>query len=269
MTAASLERSIGPKYTLAGIAASVVAWVVYLFLVSPNLIVVPMSFGNRQAFEFPPKSLSFFLYEKFFTDAHWVSATLLSFRVAIGATCLALLLGVPAAYSLVRGSYPGKRIITGFLLSPILVPVVVIALGLYFHFAAIGIVGTEGGLILAHTAYTMPFVIVTCIAGLRHVDPTLEVVATIMGAGRLLTFWRVTLPLLRPAMLVGGLFAFLMSFDEVVIAFFIVHATTFTLPVKMYSSIQFDLSPVLAAVSSLLTLLSLGVCLAGAYLQRK
>lgn len=269
MTAVALERPIGRRYTLAGIGASVFAWAVYLFLVSPNFVVVPMSFGDKHAFEFPPKSVSLFLYQKFFTDAHWVGATFLSFRVAVGATCLALLLGVPAAYSLVRGSYPGKRVITAFLLSPILVPVVVIALGLYFHFSTLKIVGTELGLVLAHTAYTMPFVIVTCMAGLRHVDPNLESVATIMGAGRLLTFWKVTLPLLRPAMLVGGLFAFLMSFDEVVIAFFIVHATTFTLPVKMYSSIQQDLSPVLAAVSSLLTVMSLAVCLAGAYLQRK
>lgn len=269
MTILAWRGTAARRSTSAGMTASVFAWMVYFFLVAPNLVVVPMSFGNKNSFEFPPRSFSLFLYEKFFTDAHWIDATLLSFRVALGATCLALLLGVPAAYSLVRGDYPGKRIVAAFLLSPILVPVVVIALGLYFHFSALGIVGTEAGLILAHAAYTIPFVLVTCMAGLRHVDPNLESVATIMGAGRLLTFWKVTLPLLRPAMLVGGLFAFLISFDEVVIAFFIVHATSFTLPVKMYSSIQFDLSPVLAAVSSLLTVLSLALCLAGAYLQRR
>lgn len=266
---APTEHAVGASRSFAWIAASGFAWAVYVFLMSPNFIVLPMSFGSQYEFEFPPKSLSLFLYQKFFTDAHWVGATFLSFRVAIGATVLAILFGVPAAYGLVRGNYPGKRLITGFLLSPILVPVVVIALGLYFHFSNLKIVGTEPGLILAHAAYTMPFVIVTCMAGLRHIDPNLETAATVMGAGRLLVFWRVTLPLLRPAMLVGGLFAFLMSFDEVVIAFFIVHATSFTLPVKMYSSIQQDLSPVLAAVSSLLTVLSLAVCLVGASLQRK
>src|SRR4029079_10528871 len=130
-------------------------------------------------------------------DAHWMSATILSFRVAVCAMCLALVLGVPAAYGLVRGRYPGKQLVTGFLLSPILVPVVVIALGLYFHFSNLKIVGTELGLVLAHAAYTMPFVIVTCMAGLRHVDANLESVAMIMGAGPLLTFWRVTLPLMR------------------------------------------------------------------------
>jgi putative spermidine/putrescine transport system permease protein len=269
MTVAVDMQPIGARRTFAGVALSTFAWVVYVFLMSPNFIVIPMSFGSQHSFEFPPKSVSLFLYEKFFTDAHWVSATLLSFRVAVGATCLALLLGVPAAYGLVRGSYPGKQAVAAFLLSPILVPVVVLALGLYFHFSNLRIIGTEFGLVLAHAAYTMPFVIVTSMAGLRHVDANLESVALIMGAGRLLTFWRVTLPLLRPAMLVGGLFAFLMSFDEVVIAFFIVHATTFTLPVKMYSSIMHDLSPVLAAVSALLTMMSLALCLAGAYLQRK
>lgn len=241
----------------------------YLFLLAPNLVVVPMSFGNEYAFEFPPHSYSLVLYQKLFADSQWLSAGWLSLRVAVLSTLAALLLGVPAAYGLVRGRFPGKRAILLFLMSPILVPVVVIALGLYLHLARLQIAGSLLGMVLAHTLYVLPFVLVTAVAGLRHVDRNLETVASLMGAGRLTVFCRVTLPLLRPALLAGALFAFLMSFDEVVIAFFLVEATAFTLPVKMYSSIQHDASPILAAVSSILTVLSIVVCLAATFVRRR
>jgi putative spermidine/putrescine transport system permease protein len=155
------------------------------------------------------------------------------------------------------------------LLSPILVPIIVIALGLYFYFASLGITGSELALVMGHAVYTTPFVIVTAMAGLRHVDQNLETAATIMGAGPIYTFFRVTLPLLKPAMFAGGLFAFLMSFDEVVVAYFISKAGSTTLPVKMFSSIQWEISPVLAAVSTFLTVVSLVICLIGALFQKK
>jgi putative spermidine/putrescine transport system permease protein len=142
----------------------------------------------------------------------------MSVRVTIGPTIIALLLGVPTAYGLVRGNYPGKRFVTLFLLSPILAPIIVIALGLYLYYSSLGIAATDLVVILWHAMYTTPFVIFTCMTCLRHFDPKLEVAATIMGSGTLLTFWKVTLPLLKPATFAGGLFAFLMSFDEVVIA---------------------------------------------------
>jgi putative spermidine/putrescine transport system permease protein len=241
----------------------------YLFLLAPNLVVLPMSLGNEYAYEFPPKSYSLVLYQKLFADSQWLSAAWLSLRVAVLATVGALVLGVPAAYGLVRGAFPGRRAILLFLMSPILVPVVVIALGLYLHFARLQIAGSMLGMILAHTLYVLPFVLITAVAGMRHIDRNLETVASMMGAGRLTVFFRVTLPLLRPALVAGALFALLMSFDEVVIAFFLVDATAFTLPVKMYSSIQHDVSPVLAAVSSILTILSIVVCLAAALVRRR
>jgi putative spermidine/putrescine transport system permease protein len=247
---------------------STIAWTAYAFLLVPNLIVIPMSFGNRYAYEFPPRSFSLFLYTKFFTSPDWVGAALLSFRVAMCAAAIAVLLGVPAAYGLVRGTYPGKQVITLFLLSPLLVPAVVIAFSLYLYFGQLRLGGTTIGLILAHAMFTVPFVLVTAMAGLKHVDPNLEAAASIMGASPLYIFWHVTVPLLRPAIGVGALFAFLMSFDEVVIAFFILDPTSFTLPVKMYNSIIFDTSPVLAAVSSLLAVLSILICCLGAFLRK-
>jgi putative spermidine/putrescine transport system permease protein len=244
-------------------------WFVLLFLIVPSLIVIPMSFGDKDELIFPPTTWSLYLYKQYFTQSGWMAVTFTSLRVAIWVTLSSLTLGVLAAYALVRGSFPGKRFLTLFLLSPIMIPSVVVALGLYLYFVDIGISGGELRLVLGHIVVTMPFVIVTAMAGLRHVDPYLEIAATIMGANRLTVLWKVTLPLLKPALIGGGLFAFLLSFDEVVIAWFVSRAGSQTLPVKMYSSIQWELSPVLAAISALLTLLSLIICVVVSIYSRK
>ena len=244
------------------------AWVVYLFLIMPSLIVIPMSFGDKEEFQFPPDGISFYLYRQFFFESSWMDTTFQSFRVAIISTLLALMFGISAAYGIVRGNFPGKQLITLFLLSPILVPVIVVALGLYLYLSSFGIVGTTFGLVLGHVVHTTPFVIVMAMAGLKHVDPNLEAAARVMGASRLYTVVKVTLPLLKPTIVAGALFAFLISFDEVVISYFISSTRTETLPVKMYSSIQWEISPVLAAISTLLTLLSLIVCVLASMLQK-
>ncbi|MCX7356050.1 MAG: ABC transporter permease [Alphaproteobacteria bacterium] len=263
------EKPVGAAMNPWGIFSTTVAWFILLFLMLPSFVVVPMSFGGKFEMMFPPTTFDTILYERFFSTGNWIATTITSFKVAIGATVLALLLGVPAAYGIVRGTYPGKKIVALFLLSPILVPVIVLALGMYLYLASFKATGTDFGLIIAHGVLTTPFVIVTCMAGLRHIDPNLETAATIMGASVMQTFFKVTLPLLKSAMFAGGLFAFLMSFDEVVVAFFITEASTMTLPVKMYSSIKWEISPILAAISSLLTFLSLVVCLIGAAAQKK
>jgi putative spermidine/putrescine transport system permease protein len=261
----SADEAVGSRGSLETWGLGALAWLVYGFLLMPIVVVIPMSFGTQYAFEFPPRALSLYLYGRLFRDPSWMSAVWLSVRVAGLATLLSLGLGVPAAYSLVRGRYPGRRVITLFLLSPILIPVIVIAFAMYLYFARLHLIGSFAGLVLAHTVYTLPFVLVTCLAGMRHVDIHLESAASVMGAGRLTIFRRITLPLLRPAMVVGGLFAFLMSFDEVVIAFFVVQTTSMTVPVKMYGSMQHDTSPILAAVASVLTFVSMGVCALGAW----
>lgn len=263
------ERPVGARLSGWSFFSTTLAWLVFIFLMLPSFIVVPMSFGGKFEMMFPPTEFSTILYQRYFEAGNWMSTTFTSFRVAIGATLLALLLGVPASYGIVRGTFRFKRLVTLFLLSPILVPVIVLALGMYLYFASFNFTGTDASLIMAHGVLTTPFVIVTCMAGLRHIDPNLETAATIMGATPLQSFFKVTLPLLKPAMFAGGLFAFLMSFDEVVVAFFITEASTMTLPVKMFSSIKWEISPILAAISSLLTLLSLVVCLIGAAAQKR
>ena len=247
---------------------TLVAWFGYAFLLMPSLIVVPMSFGDKDELVFPPASVSLYLYERYFFDPSWMGATLQSVKVALGATALSLLLGVTAAYGISRSNFPGKHAVTIFLLSPIFVPVIVVALGLYLYLGPARLTGTTLGLIIGHTVVTVPFVIVTTLAGLRHVDRNLEIAAMVMGAGQMTVLTRVTLPLLRPTIIASVLFAFLISFDEVVVSYFISSVQQQTLPVKMYSSIHWEISPVLAAISTLLTVLSLAICLLVASLQK-
>jgi putative spermidine/putrescine transport system permease protein len=250
------------------LTASASAWFVYLLLALPSLIIIPMSFGTADELAFPPHKLSLHLYETYFFESNWMAATLESVEVASGAVIVSLVLGIGAAYGLTRAEFPGKRLIAMFLLSPAFIPAIVLGLGLYLYLGVAHVAGTTAGLIISHSLVTTPFVILTVMSGLRHVDRNLEIAASVMGASRLHVLRCITLPLLRPTILAAALFAFLISFDEVVISYFIAGVRTQTLPVKMYSAIHWEISPVLAAVSTLLTLLSLGVCVAVALLQK-
>lgn len=246
-----------------------IAWAIYLFLIAPSLIVIPMSFNGTTELMFPPRSFSLHMYHEFFHGSDWLQATRQSIVVALGTMLLSVAAGIPAAYALTRADFPGKRLLSIILLAPMLVPTIVAALGLYLYLVHLGLAGTTAGLILGHTTLTTPFVIVIASASLRQLDANLETAARIMGAGPLMVFRRVVLPRLYPAAGAAALFAFLISFDEVVIAWFVSGVGTATLPVKMYSAIHWEVSPVLPVISTLLTLLSLVVCTIGALLRRR
>jgi len=248
------------RYALRMLGA-VFAWLGYLFLLLPTLVIVPISFGGGQELTFPPRQFSLDLFSKFLGDPAWLNATLQSLIAASATTVLSLLIGLPGAYALARAQFRGRRLLEALSLAPMLVPVVVLGLGMYMHLAALKMVNGMPGLVLAHTVLVIPFMLVAIASGLRHLDPTMETVAMMMGASRLRIFIEVVLPQIRPSVLVGALFAFLISFDEVIVAYFITGPDTATLPVKMYSAIRWEVSPVLAAVSTLLTIVSLVVCL--------
>lgn len=251
-----------------GFLRNLLAFLVYVFILVPSLIVIPISFGGSGEMTFPPHVWSLELYQKLFTSSTWIAPIIQSLKVASMTMVGALLIGVPAAYGLVRHDFPGKRLVLLLLMSPILIPLIVISLGLYLYLSRLHLVGTTGGLVVSHIAYVTPFTMMTVMAGVKKLDPALEFAATIMGASRTRVFLKVVLPQLRPSMFAGALLAFLVSFDEVVIAWFLTAPSTTTLPVRMYSSIQWDISPVIAAVSALLTLLSVLFCCASVMLQR-
>jgi putative spermidine/putrescine transport system permease protein len=246
---------------------NVVAFLVYAFILVPTLIVIPISFGGSGEMTFPPRVWSLELYQHLFTSSNWVAPILQSIKVALFTMIASVLIGVPASYGLVRFEFPGKRFVMLLLMSPILVPVIVMSLGLYLYLSRLQMVGTTIGLVVSHVAYVTPFMMMTVMAGVKKLDPALEFATTIMGAKRRTVFLKVVLPQLKPSIFAGALFAFLVSFDEVVIAWFLTSPTTTTLPVRMYSSIQWDISPVIAAVSALLTGLSLVFCILSAMLQ--
>ncbi|MDR5774003.1 MULTISPECIES: ABC transporter permease [unclassified Caballeronia] len=251
------------------VLGSIGGWCGYLFLLLPSLVIVPISFGGGSELTFPPKTLSLALFRQFFADPAWWGACVTSVMVALLASVISIAAGVPGAYALARGRFPGKRILETFAITPMLVPVVVLGLGVYKQFSMLSLVNTVWGLALAHAVLVVPFVIIAVGSGLRHADASLEAVALLMGASRVRIFFQVVLPQIRASVAVSVLFAFLLSFDEVVVAYFISGPQTTTLPVKMYSAIRWEVSPVLAAVSTLLTLISLLVCIGIMALQRR
>lgn len=247
---------------------STIAWCCYLFLLLPSLIVIPISVGNPAQIEFPPRQFSLALYQRFFSEPSWWGSLMQSLVVAFIVTLVTIVIAVPAAYAIARTRLPIAEPLRGLFMLPMLVPIIVLGLGLYLEYTRLGLLDTTAGVVAAHVMLAAPFVMVSVTAGLRHADINLEKVALIMGASRPAVFFRVVLPQLRTSIAVGALFAFLTSLDEVVVAYFITGTKSLTLPVKMYSSIRWELSPVIAAVSTILTVLSLCVALAMISLQR-
>lgn len=240
---------------------NLLVFLLYLFLLFPSLIVIPISFNGTGQMAFPPIDPSIGLYKQFLSDAGWMAATWQSVKVALSSLVIALALGIPAAFAFSRSPRRWLAWTEGLFIGPMLVPTVLIALGCYILLAKLGLVGSTLGLVLAHAAFVMPFVFITARAGLKQIPVLAETAAQVMGAGWLRIFWRVTLPQLKKSIISASLLAFLMSFDEVVIAYFIVNTRTSTLPVRMYNSIQWDVSPIIAAISTLLTLFSIVACL--------
>lgn len=230
---------------------------IYVFLVLPTLIVVPISFDGSGVISFPPRQLSLALYREFLGDASWTRATVQSVIVASCSLVISLAIGMPAAFVLARRVFRGRDLLSVLFVGPLILPTVVIALGSYIFFAYLRLSGTTLGLVLVHASFITPFVFITVSAGIRQLNPMVESAAAMMGAGWFTIFFKVTLPQLKQSTISAALLAFLMSFDEVVIARFITGTRTATLPVKMYSSIEWDVSPVLAAVSTILTAVSL------------
>lgn len=239
-----------------------IALVVYAFILAPTLIVIPISFGGSGELNFPPRVWTMELYQQLFSSPSWVGAILQSTKVAVISTVGATIIGVPAAYGVVRFNFRGKRLALLLLMSPMVIPIIVIALGLYMYFSRLHIAGGTKGLVISHIAYLVPFVMITVMAGVKRLDAAIEFAAIVMGGRPMTVFLKVVLPQLRPSIIASALFAFILSFDEVVIAWFLTGPTTTTLPVKMYSSIAWEISPVIAAVSALLTVLSIVLCCA-------
>jgi putative spermidine/putrescine transport system permease protein len=222
-----------------------------LFLVLPSLIVVPMGFSSSQILAFPPPGWSLEWYQKAFSDAAWTSGFVNSLEVAVVTAIAATVLGTLAALGMTRGRFPGKGVVNALVLSPLIVPVVIIAIGMFSLYVRWKITGSLLGLAIAHTALAIPFVVVSVTTSLRTIDRNLELAAQNLGAGPVRTFTRITLPLVLPGVLAGTLFAFLTSWDEVVTAIFLTTTRFRTLPVVMWEQVREVVDPSVAAVATI------------------
>ncbi len=227
---------------------------VVVFIAAPLVIVVPMSFSNARSLQFPPPGYSFGYYQAYFTDMSWLVPTWNSILIATATTVLTMLLVVPATFALVRHKFRGKGIADLMMLMPLAVPHIVMAVGYYSYFGNVGIVHTHLGVILAHTCLSVPIAFLVLSANLKGFDRTLERAALSLGASPTKTFIHVTLPILRPGLIISALFAFVQSFDETVVAIFISGRGAETLPRKMFDSIRQEADPVIAVISTLLFL---------------
>ena len=257
----------GERVTRVGLIALTGA--VLLFLVAPILTIVPLSFSSGSFFYYPLPGLSLRWYQDFFTSSFWLSSLQNSLIIGISATVLATVLGTMAALGIWRARFPAQALVLAMLISPMVVPVVIIAVGVYFAFAPLGLTDGYLGLTLAHATLGVPFVVLTVLATLSAFDRTLLRAAESLGASQLATFRRVMLPLILPGVASGAVFAFAASFDEVVVVLLMAGPAQRTLPRQMFAGINDNISLTIAAAATMLIAISLALMIAVGALQRR
>jgi ABC-type spermidine/putrescine transport system permease subunit II len=262
------EKTPGEQSIIKSVLFYGFCWAVLIFMIMPNFVVFPISFSSATYLEFPPKSLSLRWYHDYFSRSEWVSATITSFEVAILVTFISVILGSLAAYGLVRGRFPGKNFLNSLIISPMVAPILVTAVAIFILFSRVGLNGTLTGFIIAHTVMATPFVVIVMSASLRGVPIEMEQAAMNLGAGRLTALRKIVFPMALPGMISSGLFAFLISFDELIIAIFISSPRITTLPKKLWDGIRTEINPTIAAISTLLICLSVIILLSMGLVRR-
>jgi len=263
---AKLAPYLTPGQVLWHFTFRVICGAIFVFLITPILVVMPLSFNAENFFTFTPEMLRFDPagyslkhYRDFFSNPDWQQAVGNSVRIAPVATILSVGFGTLAAIGLSQPHVPFRRAIMAILISPMIVPLIISAAGMYFFYSRIGLQGTYWGVVLAHAALGIPFVIITVTATLVGFDNSLTRAAANMGANPVTTFFRVQMPLILPGVISGGLFAFITSFDEVVVVLFVGSAGQKTLPWQMFTGLREQISPTILAVATILV--GISICL--------
>lgn len=256
---------LAPFRILLGLFCLLVA----VWLVMPTLVIIPMSFNEKKSLAFPPSGFSWQWYENFFTNPDWLTSFFNSLRVAGLVAVAATLIGTLAALGLSRMKHPGAGLLRAVLITPMIVPGVVLAIGIYAVYLDYQLVGTTAGFVIAHTMLAIPFVIIAVSASLEVFDVRLETAAASLGADRFTAFRTVTLPLIAPGILSGLLFAFVTSFDEIIVALFITSPYLKTLPVQIFTSITRDADPTVTAVGTIIFIATTLVISAGLIISSK
>ena len=248
----------------------------FLFLIIPILVIIPLSFNAEDFFTFTkemlaldPDGYSLKHYRDFLTNSDWQNALYNSVRIAPMATLLSVTFGTLAAIGLSQSHVPFRGVIMAILISPMIVPLIISAAGMYFFYSRIGLQGTYWGVVLAHAALGTPFVIITVTATLVGFDKSLVRAAANLGADPVRTFFKVQMPLIVPGVISGALFAFITSFDEVVVVLFLGSASQKTLPWQMFTGLREQISPTILAVATILVTISILLLTTLEYLRRR
>ena len=250
-----------PVDIVGGAVLTLVAGISLLLLVAPSLIVIAISFEPRGYIAFPPSGLSLRWYAALLDNRQLTDSIVVSLYVSLAVAAIALMLGVPAAFASVRGAFPGRAAANAFLLSPQMMPGMVIGIASLFFGAYFAFRASDAMLVLALSVFCLPFVIRIVMARLAGLDPRLDEASANLGAGRLETFARVTLPQLGPALIAAAAFTFIEAFDNVTVALFTSDVRGRPLPVELYYLVQYDSTPAIAAVSALEIMLSFVIML--------
>ena len=247
----------------------IVAGLVLVFLITPLLVIVPLSFSSGTMLTLPLPGWSLRWYAEVASSEPWQNSLMHSLIVGVIATVLATTLGTLAALGLTRADFPGKSLLMGILISPMIVPLVIVAAGAYFFLLPLGLTNSLFGLALVHAALGAPFVLITVSATLAGLDPSLPRAAANLGAPPTVVFRKVILPLIAPGVISGGLFAFVTSFDEVVVAMFLTGPQNRTLPRQMFDGLRDNISPAILAVATLLIAVAILLLATVEYLRRR
>ena len=245
------------------------ALLVIAFLAVPAFFVIPVSFTEASFLSWPPRGFTLKWYAAVFESPVWAVAIGRSFLVASLAAGLAMLLGVPAAFYLVRRARHARTVLFAFMVSPMIIPHIIIAVSLFYLYAKLSLVGTTIGLVLGHAVIAIPFVVITVMAVIKNYDQRLDQAAWTLGATKPRTLWHVTIPLLRTGLIAAFMFAFIISFDELTIALFVTGGEFTTLPKQMWDDALLRVSPMLAAVATLLLIFMSALILASELLRRR
>lgn len=260
--------SEGQRISIGTVMLSVVAGLVLLVLIAPIVIVAIVSFSSAEYLTFPPPGFSLRWYERFFTLPGWRQALWVSVQVAAIAMVLATALGLLASLALVRGRFRAKGIVYALVLAPMIVPTIITAVALYFFFVRILGTGSILAMAISHTVLALPIVVLVVSSTLQGFDRRLEMAAHSLGAGRFATFRRITVPVIAPAVFSAALFAFLTSFDELLIPLFLAGVQAETLSVRIWNSLLLEVDPMIAAVSTLFVVVTIVVLAISALLRR-
>jgi putative spermidine/putrescine transport system permease protein len=266
--------TIWQKLGLTGVKLT--AWLVLLFLILPILVIIPLSFNAEPYFTFTegmlsldPDAYSLKWYREIWHEDKWLLAIQNSFYIGFMATIIATVLGTTAAIGLSNSRMPFQRMIMALLLSPMIVPLIITAAGMFFFYTQLDIAGSYIGVILAHAALGTPFVVITVNAALAGFDYSLVRASLGMGAKPVYTFFKVIMPLIRPGVISGALFAFVTSFDEVIVVLFLAGPEQRTIPRQMFSGLREEINPTILAVATLLVLISALLLLTMEYLRAR